>query len=65
MGLATARAFAKDGWSVALADLNATSGEKAAQEIGGTFYKTNVTDWDSLAETFAQVWKKYGRLDFG
>ncbi|KAK4941412.1 hypothetical protein LTR10_018681 [Elasticomyces elasticus] len=64
LGLATARAFTKDGWTVAIADLNASSGEKVAKELGSTFYKTNVTDWDSLSDTFAQVWKEYGRLDF-
>ncbi|KAI1612744.1 15-hydroxyprostaglandin dehydrogenase [Exophiala viscosa] len=64
LGLATSRAFAKDGWTVAIADLNVTSGEQVAKELGGTFYKTNVTDWDSLSDTFARVWKEYERLDF-
>lgn len=48
-----------------MADLNTSAGEKVAEELKGTFYKTNVSDYDNLAETFAEVWQKYGRLDFG
>jgi NAD(P)-dependent dehydrogenase (short-subunit alcohol dehydrogenase family) len=45
--------------------LNVLSGELVARGLRGTFYKTDVTDWDNLADTFARVWKEYGRLDFG
>lgn len=45
--------------------MNGEVGEKVAQELKGAFFKTNVTDYDNLAQTFASVWKKYGRLDFG
>lgn len=65
LGLATAKAFAKDGWKVAIVDLNEASGQQAAQELNGKFYKTNATDYDSLANTFAQVFQDYGRLDMG
>lgn len=65
IGLATARLFASNGWTIAVADLNTVDGESAAEELHGTFYKTNVTDYDNLAQTFAEVWKRYGRLDFG
>src|ERR1700761_6250953 len=65
LGLATARAFAKDGWTIAVADLNAAAGEEVAKELKGKFYETNVTAWDSLSATFAHVWKDHGRLDFG
>jgi hypothetical protein len=65
IGLATAQLFASKGWTVAIADLNVAAGEKYAAELKGSFHKTNVTDYDNLAQTFAQVWKKYGRLDMG
>lgn len=55
----------KDGWTIAVADLNATLGEEVAKELQGKFYETNVTIWDSLSATFAQVWKDHGRLNFG
>jgi hypothetical protein len=48
-----------------VADLNTSDGESVAEELNGTFYKTNVTDYDNLAQTLAQIWKKYCRLDFG
>lgn len=65
IGLATGRLFASKGWTIAVADLNTTAGEKVAEELKGMFYKTNVSDYDNLAQTFSKVWQKYGRLDFG
>lgn len=63
--MATAKAFAKDGWTVALVDLNEESGKKEAQQLNGKFYKTNAADYDALARTFAQVFQDFGRLDMG
>lgn len=65
MGLATARALVKEGWTLAIADLNVASGEEAATELKGRFYRTNVGDYDDLANTFVKVWEDHGRLDFG
>ena len=50
---------------MAIVDFNEASGQEAAQELNGKFYKTNVTDYDNLANTFAQVYQDHGRLDMG
>ena len=54
MGLAVAKALAaRGGWNIHLLDLNAERVKEAAKEVtGSTFHQTNVTDYDSLAETF-------------
>lgn len=65
IGLSTARLFASKGWTIAVADLNTLAGEQVAADLKGTFYKTNVSDYDNLADTFSKVWQKYGQLDFG
>ena len=66
MGLAVAKALAaRGGWNIHLLDLNAERVKEAAKEVtGSTFHQTNVTDYDSLAEAFQNVWDKEGRLDF-
>jgi NAD(P)-dependent dehydrogenase (short-subunit alcohol dehydrogenase family) len=48
LGEATARLLAQAGAHVVVADLNDEAGKKVADEIGGTFAKTNVTDPDSV-----------------
>lgn len=64
IGLATARALAKDGWEVSIVDLNVGVGEKIAAELGGMFCKANVLSQEELADSFQRTWTKYGRLDF-
>ena len=44
LGEATARALAAAGAHVVVADLNEEAGKQVADEIGGQFAKTNVTD---------------------
>ncbi|KAF9893248.1 hypothetical protein FE257_011678 [Aspergillus nanangensis] len=63
IGLATGQSLASKGWKIVIVDIN-PAGEKAAQDLGGVFHKTNVGDYDDLAQTFAKVWKEFGRLDF-
>jgi NAD(P)-dependent dehydrogenase (short-subunit alcohol dehydrogenase family) len=48
LGEATARVLAQAGAHVVVADLNEEAGKKIADEIGGVFAKTNVTDPDSV-----------------
>lgn len=48
LGEATARKLAQAGAHVVVADLNEEAGKKIAEEIGGVFAKTNVTDPDSV-----------------
>ncbi|MDQ1714499.1 MAG: hypothetical protein QOC60_444, partial [Frankiaceae bacterium] len=44
IGLATARRFAAEGAKVVVADVDATSGQAAADEVGGTFVQVDVTN---------------------
>jgi NAD(P)-dependent dehydrogenase (short-subunit alcohol dehydrogenase family) len=49
LGAATSRALAEGGARVTVADLNAERGEALANEIGGEFVATDVTDADGVA----------------
>lgn len=63
IGEAIARQFVREGATVVMTDLNDTSGEQIAAEIGATFYRHDVTDplqWGTLIET---VERDFGRLD--
>src|SRR4051794_16337364 len=44
LGEATARRLAEQGAVVTIADLNAKAGERIAEELGGSFVRTDVTD---------------------
>ncbi|KAF9872500.1 hypothetical protein CkaCkLH20_09997 [Colletotrichum karsti] len=63
MGEALARDLVKKGWQVAMADLN--KNEPLSQELGeaASFHATDVSDYDSQAKTFQEVWGRYGRID--
>ena len=49
LGEATARELAAAGSTVVVADLNEERGKKVAEEIGGEFVKTDVSDEASVA----------------
>src|SRR5438046_9353363 len=53
LGEATARALAAAGSTVVIADLNEERGKKVADEIGGAFVKTDVSDEASVAAAVA------------
>jgi NAD(P)-dependent dehydrogenase (short-subunit alcohol dehydrogenase family) len=63
IGLATARRFAAEGAHVVCADMDATSGKAAADEVGGTFVQVDVTREDQVEAMFAQAVAEYGGLD--
>ncbi len=63
IGLATARRFAAEGAHVVCADMDATSGNAAADEVGGTFVQVDVTLEDQVEAMFAQAVAEYGGLD--
>lgn len=65
MGEAVAKNLAKKGWQIAILDMNEKSGEAVAKEVGGSFYKTDVTSQDSQEAAFVKVWEKHGQIDFG
>ncbi|WP_322045018.1 SDR family NAD(P)-dependent oxidoreductase [Paraburkholderia sp. J67] len=52
LGASTARALAARGVKVALFDLNEVAGEALAKEIGGAFYKVDVTSEESVERGF-------------
>ncbi|MGH3658991.1 MAG: SDR family oxidoreductase [Micromonosporaceae bacterium] len=63
LGLAMARRYARDGWRVLIADLDAGTGEPAAAEIGATFQRCDVRsdeDWVRLRDWCESEW---GGLD--
>ena len=60
LGNATARMLAAAGAKVAIFDLNEEVGEKAAQELGGAFFKVNVAEDESVAEGLRRATEKHG-----
>ncbi len=60
LGAATVRMLAEQGAKVAVFDLNEPVGRTLAQEIGGFFYKVNVSDDASVAEGLAQAEHQHG-----
>ena len=67
IGKATALAFLKDGWNVALAGRRKDALEKTAQESGAgaraLCVPTDVAKQDSVKALFAAVKQKWGRVD--
>ena len=63
IGLATARRFAAEGARVVIADLDPTTGQAAASEVGGVFRAVNVADESRVNDVFDGVFEEFGRLD--
>ena len=68
IGLASARAFAREGANVAIAARRREQGEAAAQAIrdeghAAIFIETDVTDAESVRAMVADTVKEFGRLD--
>lgn len=68
MGLAAARAFAESGAAVALADINETAVNKAANELTDAGHQAlalvcDVTDEDQVAAAVDRTVTTFGRLD--
>lgn len=60
LGNATARMLAKRGAKVAIFDLNEEEGNKAAEELGGAFFKVDVASDDSVTDAIAAAEEKHG-----
>jgi NAD(P)-dependent dehydrogenase (short-subunit alcohol dehydrogenase family) len=60
LGWATARRLAEGGARVTLFDLNAELGTRRAQEIGGHFVGTDVTDEAQVESALAQAQERHG-----
>ncbi|MFZ6005633.1 MAG: 3-oxoacyl-ACP reductase [Actinomycetota bacterium] len=63
IGLATARRLTSEGAKVVIADVDPVSGGAAAEEVGGTFVATDVTDDAQVQALFAAAHDTYGSLD--
>jgi 3-oxoacyl-[acyl-carrier protein] reductase len=63
IGEAYARALAKEGASVVVADLNAEAGEKVAAGVGGLFVRTDVSSHESASAMVEQAVAAYGGID--
>ena len=58
IGAAIARRFAAEGAQVIIGDVDAESGSQLAAEIGGTFFRLDVSseqDWDGLAAAHPEI----------
>ncbi len=63
IGLATARRFAEEGARVVLVDVNDDAGEQAAEEVGGTYIRCDVTDPGQVEAMVAKAHLQYGSVD--
>ena len=63
IGLATARRFAEEGAKVVIGDLDDTRGPGIAEELGGTYLHTDVTDKEQVDALFAAANSTYGSVD--
>ena len=63
LGLAISRAFHHAGARVVIAEENDETGPDAAEELDGTFVRTDVTDPDSVRNMVEMVMDEHGRVD--
>jgi len=63
IGLAAARRLAAEGARVVVADLNEQAGKEAANAVGGTFVKADVTSDDDVRQLYEAAHEQFGRID--
>ncbi len=63
IGLATVRRFAAEGAKVVIGDVDPAAGKAAADEVGGLFVATDVTDPVAVENLFQQAFDTYGSID--
>ncbi|MGW7096458.1 3-oxoacyl-ACP reductase [Streptomyces sp. NPDC054874] len=63
IGLATVRRLAAEGAHVVCADVDEETGKAAAEEAGGLFVRTDVTDADQVDALFKAAFDTYGSVD--
>ena len=61
-GRATVEALATRGASVAILDRPQSKGKEIAEQVGGSFYEVDVTDFDGTEQTLATVVEDLGGL---
>jgi NAD(P)-dependent dehydrogenase (short-subunit alcohol dehydrogenase family) len=63
IGLATVRRLAAEGAKVVIGDLDPAAGKTAADEVGGLFVATDVTDQAAVENLFQQAFDTFGSVD--
>jgi NAD(P)-dependent dehydrogenase (short-subunit alcohol dehydrogenase family) len=63
IGLASARRLASEGAKVVIADLTPAVGKAAADEVGGAFIQTDVTDAEQVENLFHSTVEQFGSID--
>jgi NAD(P)-dependent dehydrogenase (short-subunit alcohol dehydrogenase family) len=63
IGLATARRFADEGARVVIADIDDAQGAQVAEELGGLYVHTDVTDKEQVDALFRTAKETYGSVD--
>ena len=63
IGLATARRLASEGASIVCADIDDAAGKAAADEVGGLFVQTDVTDAEQVEALYRTAYETYGSVD--
>ena len=63
IGKATAKRFAEEGAKVIICDLAEEAGKKVAEDIGGEFYKVDVSNRKEVQDWVDDVTEKHGRVD--
>ncbi|MFB7370597.1 3-oxoacyl-ACP reductase [Streptomyces sp. NPDC056222] len=63
IGLATVRRMAAEGAKIVVADVDPTAGQAAADETGGLFVRTDVTDETDVRRMYEEAFRAYGRID--
>ena len=63
IGEATARRLAKDGYAIAIVDVNKAAGEAVAKSLSGRFYECDVSDSKAVDAVAARVEKEMGPAD--
>ncbi|MGH3145974.1 MAG: SDR family NAD(P)-dependent oxidoreductase, partial [Rubrobacter sp.] len=63
LGLAVSRALSAAGAKIVVAEINDETGPDAAEELHGTYVKTDVTDPESVREMVGMVVAEHGRID--
>ncbi|QIV80270.1 SDR family NAD(P)-dependent oxidoreductase [Mycolicibacterium frederiksbergense] len=61
-GRATVEALAKRGASVAILDRGQSKGKEVAEQVGGSFYEADITDFDGTEQILAKVVEDLGGL---
>jgi NAD(P)-dependent dehydrogenase (short-subunit alcohol dehydrogenase family) len=63
IGLATARKFREEGATVVIGDLDEVNGPRIAEELGGSFVRTDVSNQSDVEAMYAHAKERYGRID--